>query len=211
MAFIIKKNNIAKINTDTNAFNRFIQAISFDIMADIQSRFGKVGERTSKGGTVKANSSATQNVKGKDTPLIGRTGKGRRLSVAKKGTGTYIIGVTQSYMIKVLEGGIITAKGRGLIIPTNKEAGTLLRKYIVINGGKGEGITRLILDNEPNLFIPPGKNVMLKKTSRGQLKMMFAFKKSVTLPNRDILYFRNNNKMFIKNAIIDYMKLKRVI
>ena len=52
---------------------------------------------------------------------------------------------------------------------------------------------------------------MLKKTSRGQLKMMFAFKKSVTLPNRDILYFRNNNKMFIKNAIIDYMKLKRVI
>jgi len=203
MTFKVIKNNIAKINTSDTYFNNFIKALSFDIMADIQSRFGKVGVKTAKGGTVKANSNLTRNVKGKNTPLVGRTGKGRKLATNKVSTGHYIIGVTQSYMKQVLQGGMITAKGRGLIIPANKEAGALLRKYLVVNGGKGSGLTRLILDNEPKMFIR--KNIMFKQMAK-KLVIMFIFKKSITLPDRDVLYFSSMNKKFIENGIKSYLK-----
>ena len=206
MTFKVIKNDIANINVTATYFNNVIKALAYDIMTDIQSRFGKVGQRTASGGTVKGNSGITQNVKEKNTPLVGRTGKGRKLATEKKSTGIYKIGVTQSYMEKVLKGGVITAKGRGLIIPANKEAGGILRAATVQNGGKGSGITRIILDNNPKLFIIPGKNVIARKIGNKRIDIYFIFKKSIKLPDRNVLYFSQKNKDFIKKGIIYYLK-----
>ena len=99
-------------------------------------------------------------------------------------------------MIKVLRGGTITAKGRGLIIPVNAEAGKLLRKY-------PSNPTRNILQNESNFFI--AKEVMFKKYT-DRIEPFFIFKKQIVLPNRDVLYLTKSNLDYIKKTIIGYLK-----
>ena len=212
MTFRVIKDNVSKINTNANHFDRFVNSIVNDVRSVIQRRFGNLSAKTAKGESLKRNSIVTQKAKGKNTPLVGRTGKGRVLVTKRKTLANYRVGTTQKYMEKVLKGGTIIASGKGLIIPVNEKASQLLRKYTKFSN-RGKGVTRLILDGERDsrgkriYFIPKGKNVMLRKfrSKNRRPELMFIFKKTIELPNRDVMYLDNNNLKSIKQAIISYL------
>lgn len=194
-----------KAKTDPVNYYRFINSVLGDILANWQkTRYGKPS------GMNPSVSKLTNLVKGKDSPLIdsGQLRMGQRVEQTEE--GKFIIGIDKLYGKYVMEGGKFTAK-RVFVIPCTREVKKLLKEYQKVKSvieimkqryakKKNSSIVR----TKKGWFLVQG---ISNKNIDGKIwTPLFLFRKTITLPKRQILSFEKNDREYLNKAIGKYFE-----
>jgi phage gpG-like protein len=185
-------------------YYKFINALMLDRSNNwYQTRYGIVS------GYNPSVSPLTKITKGKDSPLIDRGQLRMSQRVEDNGDGKFLIGTDKKYGAIVMKGGTFTAK-KSFVIPCTKEAKSLLQRLQKIKAVVADLRTKYSYSkNKSNIFIGK-KGVFLitginSKNSQGKKwTTLYLFRKTIKLPKRNILFFSEQDKQFIKNGVKFY-------
>jgi len=150
----------------------------------------------------------TQQVKGKDSPMLDRGQLRMSQRVETDNNGKFIIGTDKKYGAILMTGGVFTAK-KVFVIPFTREAKNMLRRLQKIKAVMAELRQKYNYTKNKSTVFSNSKGVFLvrKVGKDGQnWTRLFLFRKTIKMPKRQILFFSDIDKKYISNGIKAYLE-----
>lgn len=190
--------------TDTKHFKKYTNAMLLDISAKWQRE--RYGVASAYNPSVNA---VTRLTKGKDSPLLDSGQLRMSQRVEENNKGNFVIGTDKVYGAMNMIGGKWTTRKHAFVIPLTPEAKRMQKRLYFVRLIMAELKQKYNYKLNKSTAFKNSKGIfIIKKVGKTGTNWtrLFIFRKSITVPKRQIFYFSEVDKGYINAATKDYFE-----